>query len=150
MRARTILILGSLLAASACSSNSPAPAAQAAPTTTAPAPSGTDAILAAAGPLAAHIENTNQLICDADQAHYGSNGSGVYVEIDQFPPPGILSITVTTKDGNGGGNQQYTLMPGDTGHTFILPGLALSNVNEIDVSANSNGSAGTCQASAGQ
>lgn len=110
---------------------------------------GTAAILAAAGPLSAHIVDGNELVFDGAQARYGPDGTDVYVEVDQVVPPGVLSITLTTTDQTGDANQAYTLMPGDVGHTFIFPKFAVNDINEIDLSLNASGRTGTCQVAPG-
>ncbi|MFB9924412.1 hypothetical protein ACFORO_10495 [Amycolatopsis halotolerans] len=105
-------------------------------------PTGAAAILQAAGPLHAHIENTNQLICDPDTATVTQAGHGFHVHVD-YPGPAGLTVTALSVDQQSA-DQRYTLGAQEVGHDFPITAFPLSKVQTVSVSVTSAAGGGTC------
>ncbi|WP_020658412.1 hypothetical protein [Amycolatopsis benzoatilytica] len=116
----------------------------AAPTSAAPdaAGAGEAAILAAAGPLHAHIENSNQLMCDASTATASADGRGIRVTLN-FPGPGNVHAYIESSDGQHG-EQAYTEGAQDAGHVFTFTEFPLKRADTVSVSVTAAAGSGTC------
>jgi hypothetical protein len=112
---------------------------QAAP---APAPTGAAAILRAAGPLHAHIENTNQLICDPSTATIAQSGRGFRIHVD-YQGPGNLTVAATSVDKQDA-SESYTIGAQESGHDFAFAQFPLSKVQVASVSVTAAAGGGSC------
>lgn len=125
----------------------PAPAAQpaaaAAPAAAgAPAPTGEAAILGAAGPLHAHVENSNQLICDAGTATAAVAGGGFSVLVN-YPGPANVAVSVMSLDQQTA-DQHVTVGGQEPGHAFKFSEFPLKQAEVISVTVTSAAGVGTC------
>ncbi|WP_326568329.1 hypothetical protein VSH64_42280 [Amycolatopsis rhabdoformis] len=102
---------------------------------------GVAAILRPAGPLHAHIENLEQLICDPYTATAAGAGGGYTVHVT-FPGPANLTVYALTVDEQST-EQHRTLGAQEAGATFAFTGR-LDQVLAISVSETSDRGPGTC------
>lgn len=109
---------------------------------------GAQRLLASAGPLGAHLVDTNHVICNTSTAYYLSDGHGGTVLQITLNGPAVVGALLTTHDHRGEATPSGSIDVGANGWQHDFVGVPVSDVNELDVNATKGQAAGTCQAAA--